>query len=343
MPDLYFNRVPSPPATDDGSARSLAEDLSTGSGDGEDITRDADMASTDGAPAAAGPDVGPGPVGAEPDESGAGAGQDPAGQDTARREAEPEFTEADVAFLTAPPEAASAPGLGARLHAIGLGTADQPGTGATTRVNGDGDAAGEGAVPESGRWIRPTRAKKRYAAIPPEEQGDSAGAAVDLDNGGAATQDPAEPGPEPAASAAPGPPDAEEGAAPGPPDAEAAPSAGADPEDTAPAGPMPEPEPMPEPCPADVSAPADPADVRARAADVWTPPYRGAGWAASAAGRVGSAAGRMSALLRPGGLGPQARPNGSSNPPFPDGAGLASPPSPGRGAGAAGRRVGAAG
>jgi hypothetical protein len=31
MADLYFNRVPSPPATDDGSARPLAEDLSTGS------------------------------------------------------------------------------------------------------------------------------------------------------------------------------------------------------------------------------------------------------------------------------------------------------------------------
>ena len=31
LPDLYFNRVPSPPATDDGSARPLAGDLSTGS------------------------------------------------------------------------------------------------------------------------------------------------------------------------------------------------------------------------------------------------------------------------------------------------------------------------
>src|SRR5260370_23163063 len=41
-PGLYFNRVPSLPATDDGSARSLAEDLSTGSGDSEDITWDAD-------------------------------------------------------------------------------------------------------------------------------------------------------------------------------------------------------------------------------------------------------------------------------------------------------------
>ena len=34
MPDLYFNRVPSLPATDDGSARPLTEDLSTGSDDG---------------------------------------------------------------------------------------------------------------------------------------------------------------------------------------------------------------------------------------------------------------------------------------------------------------------
>ena len=47
MPDLYFNRVPSLPVTDDGSARPLTEDLSTGSGDGEDITWDADMAADD--------------------------------------------------------------------------------------------------------------------------------------------------------------------------------------------------------------------------------------------------------------------------------------------------------
>src|SRR5207247_334730 len=38
MPDLYFNRVPSLPAIDDGSGRPLTEDLSTGSDDGEDIT-----------------------------------------------------------------------------------------------------------------------------------------------------------------------------------------------------------------------------------------------------------------------------------------------------------------
>src|SRR5580704_10590545 len=41
-PGLYFNRVPSLPATDDGNARPLAEDLSTGSGGSEDITGDAD-------------------------------------------------------------------------------------------------------------------------------------------------------------------------------------------------------------------------------------------------------------------------------------------------------------
>jgi hypothetical protein len=53
MAGLYFNRVPSLPATDDGSARPLAEDLSSGSGDGEDITWDADTAGPDGVPAAA--------------------------------------------------------------------------------------------------------------------------------------------------------------------------------------------------------------------------------------------------------------------------------------------------
>src|SRR5438105_13440467 len=39
---LYFIRVPSLPATDDGSARPLADDLSTGPGSSEDITWDAD-------------------------------------------------------------------------------------------------------------------------------------------------------------------------------------------------------------------------------------------------------------------------------------------------------------
>ena len=54
MPDLYFNRVPSLPATDDGSTRPLTEDPSTGSGDGEDIAGDADSAEAGEVPAAAG-------------------------------------------------------------------------------------------------------------------------------------------------------------------------------------------------------------------------------------------------------------------------------------------------
>ena len=41
-PGLYFNRVPSLPATDDGSARPLAEDLSTDSDGSENITWDDD-------------------------------------------------------------------------------------------------------------------------------------------------------------------------------------------------------------------------------------------------------------------------------------------------------------
>ena len=156
MPDRYFNRVPSLPATDDGSARPLAEDPSTGSDDDEDITWDADTAAADEVPAAAGPDAGPPPAGAEP----------------------------------APPEATSAPGLGARLQAAGLGTVDQPGTGATARANGNGDAAGEDAAAgpgESGRWFRPTKAKKRYAPVTPEETGDGAGASADLGGVGLAS------------------------------------------------------------------------------------------------------------------------------------------------------------
>ena len=62
-PGLYFNRVPSLPATDDGSARPLAEDLNTGSGGSEDITWDADTepgtAGAGRAPEASASDGGP--------------------------------------------------------------------------------------------------------------------------------------------------------------------------------------------------------------------------------------------------------------------------------------------
>jgi beta-galactosidase len=349
MPDLYFNRVPSLPATDDGSAKPLAEDLNTGSGDGEDITWDADVAGTDGVPAEAGPNAGP--VMAGPED-------------------EPEFAEADAAFFPASPETASAQGPGAQLQAAGLGTAGQPGLGATARGNGSGSAGGGNAAAETGRWFRPTKAEKEYVTIPPDEQDqqdDSAGADadLDLDSGDVAAPDPAEPEPEPAASAAPpagaDPEDTEDTAPAVPepepePEPEPGPEPDPDPEDKAPAAPEPEPDPDPEdtapaaqereleleqepepltgaaPHAADASAPAYPAEVRAQPADVRTPSYRDPRWAALAAGRAGSAVGRMSALLRPG---PHQGGTGLASPheggtglasPHEGGTGLASPP-----------------
>ena len=163
MPDLYFNRVPSLPATDDGSGRPLTEDLSTGSDDGEDIAWDADTAEAGEVPAAAEAaeiasgtrpaDVASGtrPAGAEPRDGEAGAGPE-----MARPDGEADFTEADVAFLSAPQEA------NATVAANGTVTEDAPGP----------DAAA--AIGESGRWFRPAKAKK-YVPIPPEDQDGSAG------------------------------------------------------------------------------------------------------------------------------------------------------------------------
>jgi beta-galactosidase len=250
MADRYFDRVPSLPATDDRSAKPLAEDLSTGSGDGGEITGEADTAGPDEVPAAAGPDAGPAQAGAEPGGNGA----------------------------------AAEPG--------------ENGAGATARVNGNGDAAGEGGngdaagegavakAGESGRWFRPAAAEKRYTTIRPDEQGDRAGAEADAE---------AEPGVVPEAEANA---EAEAGALP-----EAEPGA------------VPEAEPGPAPPPADVSVhPAD-VSVPPLPADVSTPLYRGPGWAASAAGRIGSAAGRV--------LAPS--PEGPVLAPPPGGVGLASP------------------
>ena len=185
MPDLYFNRVPSLPATDDGSARPLTEDLSTGSGDGEDITWDADSAEAGEVPAAAGAASGTRPAGAEPRDGEADAGPEPrrcaesrtAGPGMAGPDGEAEFTEDDVAFLSAPQEADAA------VAANGTVTEGAPGP----------DAAP--AIGESGRWFRPAKAKKKYVPIPPEDQDDSAGldaAPADPEPDGAeATQEPA--------------------------------------------------------------------------------------------------------------------------------------------------------
>jgi hypothetical protein len=157
--------VPSPPATDDGSARPLTEDQSTGSGDGDDITSEADSAEAGEVPAAAG---------AEPRDGEAGAGPEMAGPDS-----EAEFTEDDVSFLSVTQEA------DATIAANVTVTEGAPGP----------DAAP--AIGESGRWFRPVKAKKKYVPIPPEDQAGSAGpdvAPADPEPGGAeATQDRAEP------------------------------------------------------------------------------------------------------------------------------------------------------
>ena len=273
MPDLYFNRVPSLPATDDGSARPLTEDLSTGSGDGDDITWDADSAEAGEVPAAA----------------GAASGTRPAGPD-----GEAEFTEDDAAFLSAPQEA------DAEDAADGTVTEGSPGP----------DAAP--AIGESGRWFRPAKAKKKYVPIPPEDQADSAGldvAPADPEPDGAeATEEPPEQAAEPAAGMSADPAEAETEAGA---EAEAETEAGAD------GGAETEAE-------AAVDGDAAPADwtgqeqpewvspQEARPAEVWTPPYQ--------------AAGRVSALLRPGGAALASPPEGPVLAPSPEGPVLA--PSP---------------
>ncbi|HWM99916.1 MAG TPA: glycoside hydrolase family 2 TIM barrel-domain containing protein, partial [Streptosporangiaceae bacterium] len=251
--------MPSLPATDDGSARPLSEDLSTGSGDGEDISWDADAADAGEVRAAAGAEAGPPPAeprsaGAEPRDGDVGAGRETAGPkretaglegETARTdddaagpegqaagpEGDAKFTEADVALLAAPPEA-------------GQGTG----------------APGVSAAPQkdaTGQWFRPAKAKKEYVPIPPEEPAggaghDAAAADAEPDGGAVATEG----SPEQAAE---------------PEWARQEQLGGASQE--------------------------QPGGASWERTD-WTAPYRAAGWAMSAAGRVGSAAGRMSALLR---------------------------------------------
>jgi beta-galactosidase len=282
MADLYFNRVSSLPATDDGSARPLTEDLSTGSGDGDDITRDADSAEAGEAPAA----TGTRPAEADSHDDEADAGPEMAGTGTAGPDGEPEFTEDDAALLSAPQEADAA------VAADGTVMEGPPGP----------DAAP--AIGESGRWFRPAKAEKTYVPIPPEEQADSAGldvAPADPEPDGAeATEEPPEQAAEPAASMSAGPAEAE---------AEAGAEAEAEADgDTA---------------PADGTGQEQPEWVspqEARPAEVWTPPYQ-------AAGRVGSsAAGRVSAWLRPGGAALASPPEGPVLAPSPGGPVLA--PSP---------------
>ena len=110
-PDLYFNRVPSPPATDDGSVRPLAKDVGIGSGGGEAIARDADAEPGAGAARADGE---PRPAEAEPhaaeaEPHAAEAEPHAAEADTehgaARPDAEPGLAQTNVALLPGPQEA----------------------------------------------------------------------------------------------------------------------------------------------------------------------------------------------------------------------------------------------
>ncbi len=151
---LYFNRVPSLPATDDGSARPLAADPSTGSGSSEDITRDADTgpdtADAVEVTAAAGADAGPRPTDAGPRPTDAGPRPTEASAgSTARTDADP--------------------------------SANGTGTGGEASADADASALdgarGMDAAPqagESGRWFRPTEAKTTYPTIPADEQADGA-------------------------------------------------------------------------------------------------------------------------------------------------------------------------
>src|SRR6266567_8965516 len=124
MPDLYFNRVPSLPATDDGSARPLTEDLSTGSGDGEDITWDADTTGTDEVPEEARTEAGP--------------------------DGEAEFTEADVAFLSAAPGTDRGSAAGLREVSPGTGEPSSAGATASPDVTVSPDATADGSGPATG-------------------------------------------------------------------------------------------------------------------------------------------------------------------------------------------------
>src|SRR2546423_9937580 len=116
-PDRYFNRVPSRlPATDDGSGRSVAADLDSDGGE--------DMAWANGpedgiAGAGGAPGDGQGSIAARDrdaaeDGSAAGKGgtardRDTAGDGSAGANTGTEFTEADVACLSAP-DASDGPG-----------------------------------------------------------------------------------------------------------------------------------------------------------------------------------------------------------------------------------------
>jgi len=162
--DLYFNRVPSLPATDDGSARPLAEHSSTGPGGGEDIAWEAGTepgtpADTDEEPGTDGGEpVSGGPVPGEPSATGHAV----AGHVVAGHAAEE------------PPagKPQSAGPLAAGLLAAGLLAAGPLAAGPLAAgPQSAGPLAAGPPVGESGRWFRPARkAESGFLAIPADGQ-----------------------------------------------------------------------------------------------------------------------------------------------------------------------------
>jgi len=182
-PGLYFNRVPSLPATDDGSASPLAEDLRTRSGSSEDITWDADAeagATEAGVvPEVTGADASSRSTEAEPRvlEADAEPHHTAAGVDllATPAEAESHLTEAEAEFLAAPADA----GPGAAQTDAGPAAAQTDAGPAAARPDaeplvtkaGPGPRASDtGRAPrvgESGRWFRPARSSADTRGIPP--------------------------------------------------------------------------------------------------------------------------------------------------------------------------------
>src|SRR5208337_1563127 len=154
-PGLYFNRVPSLPATDDGNARPLAEDLSTSSSGSEEITWDAD---TEPGTADAGVAPAAGPNGGPHTTEAAGADGEPRTTEAAEADGEPTPPEAEPRVT----EAAAGPLKGAEAQAD------------AARAEGAPRADAEPRVGESGRWFRPAMAKTDYLAIQADEQADTA-------------------------------------------------------------------------------------------------------------------------------------------------------------------------
>ena len=168
-PGLYFNRVPSLPATDDGSARPLAEDLSTDSDGSENITWDDDTEPVT-ADAGAVPEAGRA-------DSGPRAPEDQSRMTEASAEQEADAKQGITGPAAAPQADQSGTGIAPRAddesRADGPAADAEPQAG-EARSGGAPTADAEPRVGESGRWFRPAKAEAGFLAIPADKEADSA-------------------------------------------------------------------------------------------------------------------------------------------------------------------------